>query len=61
VGIINRFKARGIQPYEGDSEVCGGFTVSIIKLYHFLNQEGSPKCSRLSNILSLAPGVLRLL
>ena len=49
------------KPYEGDSEVCGGVTASIVKLYHFLNQEGRPKWGRLSNILSLAPGVLRLL
>jgi len=34
---------------------------SIKELYHRLNQEGRPKCGRLSNILSFAPGVLRLL
>ena len=44
------------KPYEGDSEVCGGVTASIVKLYHFLNQEGSPKKGLLSNLFCSASG-----
>ena len=46
------------KPYEGDSEVCGGVTASIVKLYHFLNHLESPKNGLPSNLFSIAPGEL---